>query len=123
MFEAACVKPEKPQEKIMLKSTMYFGRKVVWKDYTGKTIEDQVTQMNWIAFLEQVVEKHFSGYTWYDANGVWMGEREETFVLEIIHEKASEHASAIAAIAGEYRKLFNQDSVAITVTELTFVQA
>jgi len=43
--------------------------------------------------------------------------------LEIIHEKASEHASAIAAIAGEYRKLFNQDSVAITVTELTFVQA
>ena len=104
----------------MVKSTLYFGRSITWKGGSGEPIDDHVTFMNWIGFLEQVVDKHFSGYTWYDANGVWMGEKEETFVLEIIHEKAAEHASAVVQITEEYKKLYNQDSVGVTVQELNF---
>jgi hypothetical protein len=104
----------------MIKTTMYFGRNITYRGKNQEAIDDEVTYANWIGFLEQVVDKHFSGYTWIDANGVWMGEKEETFILEIIHEKAAEHATAIADIVKEYKELYNQEAVGVTIQELNF---
>jgi len=117
-FNQACIKPE-PEEKTMIKTTMYFGRDM--KGHNGFVFE--VTYMNWIGFLQQVVDKYYSGYTWWNATGVWHSKTEDAFVLEIVHEKAAEEAGKIADIAGEYKKLYEQDSVLVTVQELnvTFI--
>ena len=109
-FNQACVKPE-PKEKIMIKTTMYFGRGIDDTDMI-------VTYMNWAGFLNQVVDKHYSGYTWFNATGVWKGKSEDAFVLEIVHEKAAEEAGKIADIAAEYKMLYSQESVMVTVQEL-----
>ena len=121
----------------MIKTTMYFGRGIKTSDgsiFEGqintrlqkfvKPDELQVTYMNWVAFRQQVVDKYYSGYTWWNASGVWNSKSEDTFVLEIVHEKAAEEAGKIADIACEYKKLYSQDSVMVTVQELnvTFIQ-
>ena len=117
-FNQSCIKPE-PEEKMMIKTTMYFGRNINQSD--GFLFE--VTYMNWIGFLQQVVDKYYSGYTWWNATGVWNSKTEDAFVLEIVHEKAAEEAGKIADIACEYKKLYSQDSVMVTVQELnvTFI--
>ena len=118
-FNQACIKPE-PKEKTMIKSTMYFGRDIKHAIHTGH-LGFEVTHIDWVKFLNQVVDKYYSGYTWFNATGVWKGEDEETFVLEIVHEKASEEAGKIADLAAEYKKLYSQESVMITVQELSVV--
>jgi len=115
-FNQSCIKPE-PEEKMMIKTTMYFGRNINQSD--GFLFE--VTYMNWIGFLQQVVDKYYSGYTWWNATGVWNSKTEDAFVLEIVHEKAAEEAGKIADIACEYKKLYSQDSVMVTVQELSLV--
>lgn len=114
MFAAACIKPEQ-QEKIMIKTTMYFGRTI-----SGPGGASEVTYFDWIGFRAEVIDKYFDGYTYFEARGMWKGDLEQAYVVEIIHQKASENASKITAIAEEYKKLFDQEAVAITVQELNF---
>jgi hypothetical protein len=113
-FDAACIKPE-PQEKTMIKTTMYFGRTI--SDMGGAT---EVTHFDFVGFREIVIDNYFDGYTFFEAFGMWKGVREQVYVVEIIHEKAYENASKVAAIAEEYKKLFDQEAVAITVQEINF---
>ena len=94
----------------MIKTTIYFGR-----DINGT---DEVTNTSWFRFLNEVVDKYYSGYTWFYASGVWEGKTEGTFVVEIVHEKAAEEAGKITDIAAEYKNLYSQDSVMVTVQEL-----
>jgi hypothetical protein len=114
MFVSACLKPE-PKGKDMIKTTMYFGRTI-----SGPGGASEVTYFDLLDFREKVIDKYFDGYTYFEAYGMWKGVKEKSFVVEIIHEKAYENASKVSAIAEEYKSLFNQEAVAITVQELNF---
>jgi hypothetical protein len=97
----------------MIKTTMYFGRTIPG----GST---EITRSDFMGFRETVIDKYFDGYTFFEAYGMWKGAIESVYVVEIIHEKAYENASKVAAIAEEYKKLFYQEAVAITVQEINF---
>jgi hypothetical protein len=97
----------------MIKTTMYFGRTIPG----GST---DITYSDFMGFREVVIDKCFDGYTVFEAYGMWKGAIESVYVVEIIHEKAHENASKIIAIADEYKSLFYQEDVAITVQEINF---
>jgi hypothetical protein len=98
----------------MIKSTLYFGRGITWEDGT----KDEVTYMNWVGFLKEVVDKHYEGYSWFEAYGVWKGEHEGTYVLVIIHEKAVEEVQSITNIIEAYKELYNQEAVLYETAEV-----
>lgn len=98
----------------MIKSELYFGRTITWEDGT----EDQVTHMNWIGFLKEVVDRFYDGYTYFDAFGSWKGTREESFVLVVLHENSYDDAVKIDKIIDEYKTLYNQESVLLVKSEV-----
>lgn len=88
---------------------LYFGRNV------GTTLG--VTDSAWAVFLREVVSSRLEGFTFWTAEGAWRGNREPSFVLEIVHpEQSTGTDSAIVAIIGEYKRRFNQESVLRVVT-------
>ena len=88
---------------------LYFGRNV------GTTLG--VTDSAWTVFLREVVGARLDGFTFWTAEGAWRGNREPSFVLEVVHAERSASAdSAIVAIIGEYKRRFNQESVLRVVT-------
>ena len=88
---------------------LYFGRNV------GSTLG--VTDSAWSVFVRDVVGLRLEGFTFWTAEGAWRGNREPSFVLEIIHPERSASAdSAIVAIIVEYKRRFRQESVLRVVT-------
>ncbi len=81
--------------------------------YLGRSIPDggTVTEEDWTRFAREVVTPHFPGFTVYRVEGYWMGERESTFVLEVLHPATAETNAAVDAIAAEYRRRFRQQAV------------
>ncbi len=77
----------------------------------------EVSEKDWAGFLEEVVTPAFpQGLTVWSATGQWLNdqgqiEREQTFVLEIIHSVDQNSDARIRAIAAEYRRRFHQESV------------
>ena len=71
-----------------------------------------VSQADIDAFIKEVVEPRFpEGFTMWRAQGMWRGGSEEVMVLEIIHPVREPDGTAVAAIAAEYRRRFNQEAV------------
>lgn len=88
---------------------LYFGRNV------GSALG--VTDSAWAVFLREVVSSRLEGFTFWSAEGAWRGNREPSFVLEIIHPEQSPGTdSAVAAIIVEYKRRFSQESVLRVVT-------
>ncbi|MGH7549170.1 MAG: DUF3574 domain-containing protein [Gemmatimonadota bacterium] len=87
--------------------------------FLGRAIPDggSVSEEEWEVFLEEVVTPRFpEGFTAWHAEGQWTDPRgalveEPVMVIEIVHPASAEADSAIAAIAGEYRRRFRQDAV------------
>jgi Protein of unknown function (DUF3574) len=88
----------------MTKYLLSFGRNI-------PSSTDTVSDSELTEFLENVVSKHFQGFTLTQATGYWKGEKEEMFRLEIIAE--IEDYEKIQIIALHYKNQFKQDSVMI----------
>jgi poly(3-hydroxybutyrate) depolymerase len=73
----------------------------------------------WDAFVERVVTPRFpSGFTVQDANGQWRGRdgvvgREQTRVVEIVHDDDAAPAQLIDEIVAAYRRDFRQEAVLV----------
>lgn len=64
------------------------------------------------AFLDDVVEAQFpQGFTVFRAQGRWRGGQEEVMVIEIVHPMDARLDAAVASIAEEYRRRFDQEAV------------
>ena len=88
--------------------------------YMGMDIPSggQVTDHDWDAFMHDVIDDHFDGYTVTDVDGVWKGTHERTKCVSICTNKHE----YVMAVAKAYKNLFKQDSVAIQQLEpMSFV--
>lgn len=91
----------------------------------GRSIPDDglVSEEQWEAFLEDVVTPRFpEGLTVWRAEGQWSDPQgtlveEPVMVIEIVHPASARADSAMAAIAGEYRRRFRQDAVLRVTTD------
>jgi len=94
---------------LLVRDVVYFGR----NRPTGGT----VTEADWQAFLDQVVTPRFpAGLTVVAARGQWRGpggtvEREQAEVLTVFHADDAEARRAVAEIATEYKRRFQQYAV------------
>jgi hypothetical protein len=88
---------------------LYFGRNIPG----GGTVSDSA----WSVFLREVVTPRFpAGLTVFRAEGQWRGDdgsidREQSFVVEVIHPAGPNAEADILAIAEEYKRRFNQEAV------------
>jgi hypothetical protein len=93
---------------------LYFGRSIPG----GGLVSDSA----WAGFLRDVVTPRFpAGLTAWRAQGQWRGDsgvivREESFVVELIHDDDAAVDAAIDAIIESYRKAFGQESVMLVRT-------
>ena len=77
-----------------------------------------VTDRDWNAFMHEVLDEYFDGYTVSDVDGVWKGTHESTKCVSICTHKVE----YVRAVAQAYKDLFAQDSVALQVLDpLQFV--
>ena len=76
-----------------------------------------VTTEQWSRFLEDVVSPRLpQGFTVWQATGQWQAEsgaieREDSFVLNVVHAGASATTQALDAIAEAYKMRFQQEAV------------
>jgi hypothetical protein len=88
--------------------TLYFGT---------NSPDGAVTPAQWTRFLESEVTPRFpDGFTWWAAHGQWRGasgvvEREDSYVLEIIHPRGRGDDAAVRAIIDAYKQMFHQEAV------------
>ena len=81
--------------------------------------QGEIPDAEWEAFVETVVTPRFpAGLTIVEATGQWQGRdkrvsRENSRVLEIIHEDSVDASRRIAEIASEYKTRYRQESVLI----------
>jgi hypothetical protein len=101
-----------PGQKPTLVFQMYFGQSVKHRG--------PVTRKEWKAFLVNTVTPRFpAGFTVHDAYGQWMNAEmhkvigEKTKVIVIATDDTAPARTGIAEIADAYRKLYQQESVAI----------
>lgn len=87
----------------MIKTRLYCGLETK----TGpKIIKTQVD-----VFLKTVVGSRFEGFTIYYVDGFWNSTKENSMVIEMIHENSIHENSAIDIIAEAYCKRFDQQAV------------
>jgi hypothetical protein len=95
-------------ENALTLDTLYFG--------TGSPA-GPVSAEQWRTFVEQVVSAEFpKGYTVLRAEGAWRGEsgqleREDSYVVQLVHEDNAAAGQAIARIIREYKGRYQQEAV------------
>ena len=95
-------------ESALTLDTLYFG--------TGSP-NGPVSPERWRGFVEQVVSAEFpKGYTVLRAEGAWRGERgalerEESYVVQLVHEDDAASGQAVARIMSKYKSQFQQEAV------------
>ncbi len=78
-----------------------------------------VDETQWQAFLADMVTPRFpDGLTVYRTQGQWRGasgqvEREESRMVEIVHDDDPEGRTRIAEISAEYKRRFQQEAVLV----------
>lgn len=88
--------------------TLYFG--------TG-TADGRVTQVQWQAFIDDVITPRFpQGLSIWPAYGQWQTAagpviREDSYVLNVVHEGEPSSERAIAEIMNSYKQRFRQEAV------------
>lgn len=93
----------------LVRDVVYFGR----NRPGGGTVGDA----EWQGFLEQVVTPRFpAGLTVVQATGQWQGqsgvvERERSEIVTLLHDGAEAARRAVAEIAAEYKRRFQQEAV------------
>ena len=94
---------------VLVRDVVYFGR--------NRPGGGSVSETEWQAFLDEVVTPRFpAGLTVVSAHGQWRGrgggvEREDAEVLTVFHAGDAAASRAVAEIAGEYKRRFQQEAV------------
>jgi hypothetical protein len=76
-----------------------------------------VSPEEWSTFLREVVTPKFpAGLSVWQASGQWQGgdgtlTKESTFVLSLVHARASSFEASVRAIIAEYKRRFQQEAV------------
>jgi hypothetical protein len=102
---AACV----VGDTAMVREVVYFGR----NRPDGGTVSDP----EWRRFLDEVVTPRFPyGLTVVDATGQWRGqsgvvEQERSEIVTVFHAGDAASRQAIADVAAEYKRRFQQEAV------------
>ena len=94
----------------MIKYRLHFGRDIKGNDLP-------ITPREFRMFCKQEVDKHFTGYTKFDATGLWKGMPELTFVLEFIVDifpYGMNKEPDLKEIIDAYKVAFDQESVMLT---------
>jgi uncharacterized protein DUF3574 len=95
-------------ESLLTQDTLYFGT---------ASPAGPVSAEQWRAFVEQVVSVEFpKGYTVLRAEGAWRGDsgelqREDSYVVQLVHEDDAAASQAIGRVIGQYKKQFQQEAV------------
>jgi Protein of unknown function (DUF3574) len=116
---AACAPPRAPGpspaascavgDTAMVRDVVYFGR----NRPGGGTVGDA----EWQGFLDQVVTPRFpAGLTVVEATGRWQGrngvvEQERSEIVTLLHRGDEAARRAVAEIAAEYKRRFQQEAV------------
>jgi len=93
----------------VISDRLYFGQNI--------GMDRTVSPDDWKDFVATVVTPRFpKGLTIFQGDGQWRDPQgnlvhEHTYIIEVEHEPSAEIESAIAAIAAEYKKRFQQDAV------------
>jgi len=93
----------------VISDRLYFGQNI--------GMDRTVSPDDWKDFVATVVTPRFpKGLTIFQGDGQWRDPQgnlvhEHTYIIEVEHEPSAEVESAIAAIAAEYKKRFQQDAV------------
>jgi uncharacterized protein DUF3574 len=93
----------------LVRDVLYFGR--------NRPDGGQVSDADWQAFLDEVVTPRFpAGLTVVEATGQWKGqsgevERERAEVLTVLHAGDAPARRAVAEVAAEYKRRFQQEAV------------
>jgi hypothetical protein len=89
--------------------------------YLGQdTPAGEVTELQWQRFVEDVVTPSFPvGFTVFDAKGQWRAndgttQKENTRVLEIVHDNSPLVEARVRALAHAYKRIFAQQSVLVS---------
>jgi hypothetical protein len=96
-------------DSVMVRDVLYFGR--------NRPTGGVVTDAEWQSFLDQVVTPRFpTGLTVVAATGQWRGrsgtvEQERAEILTLFHSGDETARGAVAEIAAEYKKRFQQEAV------------
>jgi hypothetical protein len=96
-------------DSVLVRDVVYFGR--------NRPQGGMVTDTDWRRFLDEVVTPRFpDGYTVVEAVGHWRGrsgavEQERTELLTLLHPGRETAARAVAEIAAEYKRRFEQEAV------------
>jgi hypothetical protein len=71
-----------------------------------------VSQAELDAFIDEIIEPRFpQGFTVWRAEGQWKGGDEPVMILEFLHAADPQRDQAVAEIAAEYRRRFQQEAV------------
>jgi hypothetical protein len=87
---------------VQQRDTLYFG--------TAKP-GGVVSEIEWRAFVNDVITPRFDGHTEWLAEGHWKGAKEATHVVEIVHPPRAENDRKIGEIIAEYKRRFQQEAV------------
>jgi hypothetical protein len=93
----------------MVRDVLYFGR--------NRPAGGVVSDAEWQEFLDQVVTPRFpAGLTVVEATGQWRGqtgavERERAEILTLFHAGDEPARRAVAQVAAEYKRRFQQEAV------------
>jgi hypothetical protein len=100
----------------MKQTTLYFGR--------NRKGGEPVSELQFAAFLRNVVSARYDGFTVVDGLGFWRGEAEKVKVLTLITPKAPDNGRlemdvlAIEEIRDMYKAEFQQESVLQVVSNV-----
>ena len=89
---------------------MYFGM---------NTPDGVVSERSWKTFLNEEITSRFpEGLTIFDSQGQWRGnsgniERENSKVVEIVHDDSEINSKSVADIAKAYKDKFQQEAVLV----------
>lgn len=94
--------------------------------YLGLNDKDTNTQLFDVktahALIAIVLNNHqIHGATLYDVSGLWMGDSENTVVIEIVMNETFVNQEWLASVGYALRGAFNQASVMMTTTKLETV--
>lgn len=85
------------------KTSLYFG--------LSRPDGGVVTEAEFQAFLDASVSPYIQGYTIYEARGVWVGDSEDSRVLEVIYQRSGNDSEDLDEIARRYCDQFHQQAV------------
>jgi hypothetical protein len=100
VFVAACASLD--LQKVQQCDTLYFGTA-----RPGGVVND----VEWKAFVEEVITPRFPGFTEWNAEGHWKSEHEMTHVVQIVHPVRGGNDRLVREIIAAYKSRFAQESV------------